>query len=92
MENKVFSKDNFKKYYLKEFEFFDGEEFITFNIVSINFDTKVIMLAVTNRGKISVLDFDLNEDNNGLYFRYGIEEEKVSLTDFAEVNNETYFN
>ena len=42
-----------KKYYLKEFEYFDGESFITFNIVSINFEHKTIEVAVIDRGKIS---------------------------------------
>lgn len=33
MENKVSQIPEFKRYYLSEFELYDGEEFITFNIV-----------------------------------------------------------
>ena len=37
MENEVSKITDFrKKYYLSEFQLFDGEEFITFNIVDIN--------------------------------------------------------
>lgn len=35
-----------KKYYLKEFCYFDGEYDITFNIVDINFERKTINIAV----------------------------------------------
>ena len=35
------SLDVFKKYYLKEFTFFDGENDITFNIVGIDFENVV---------------------------------------------------
>ena len=48
-----------RNYYLKEFQYFDGECNITFNIVDINFDKKTIKVAVTNRGKISVIEYDL---------------------------------
>lgn len=37
---------DFKKYYLKEFEYFDGECNITFNIVDINFEKKTILVAI----------------------------------------------
>lgn len=36
MENKVSQIPEFKRYYLSEFELYDGEEFITFNIVGID--------------------------------------------------------
>ncbi len=48
MENKVFKSDEFRKrLYLSEFEFFDGDEFITFNIVDINTDRNQITVAVS---------------------------------------------
>ena len=68
MENKVFKSDEFrKKYYLSEFQFYDGEEFITFNIVDINTERKEITVAVTNRGKISVITYDLKSDGGRLF-------------------------
>jgi len=80
--------ENFKKYYLKEFEYFDGETYITFNIVSINFEKKTIDVAVTNRGKISVVEYDLIQDSNGdFYFTYGCEKTKIEINDFETVTD-----
>ena len=58
--NEEDEKENldFRKYYLKEFSYFDGEYDITFNIFDINFEKKTIFVAVSNRGKISVIEFD----------------------------------
>lgn len=36
MKNKVFQIPKFREYYLSEFELYDGECFITFNIVGID--------------------------------------------------------
>ena len=36
MENKVYQIPEFRRYYLSEFELYDGEEVITFNIVGID--------------------------------------------------------
>lgn len=58
------------KFYLKEFQLFDGEDTVVFNIVAVA-DTK-IEVAVTKCGKITVTDYDLFEDENGIYFEYGI--------------------
>ena len=87
MENEVFKSDEFRKrLYLSEFEFFDGEYFITLNIVDINTDRKQITVAVTNVGKISVITYDLMTDDKGkLYFEYGQFYEKVAVDDFEEV-------
>lgn len=87
MENKVSQIPEFRKYYLSEFELYDGEEFITFNIVGIDTAKKEIQLAVTDRGKISVITYDLLTDKEGkLYFEYGCMLEKISIDDFEEVN------
>ena len=83
MENKVSQIPEFKRYYLSEFELYDGEEFITFNIDAAKNE---IRIAVTNRGKISVITYDLLKDDNGrLYFEYGAMFEHVHLDDFEEV-------
>ena len=69
MENKVSQIPEFKKYYLSEFELFDGEEVITFNIMAIDAMKKEIQVAVTNRGKLNLITYDLFKDDNGrLYF------------------------
>lgn len=86
MENKVSQFNEFKRYYLSEFEIFDGEEFITFNIVGIDTARKQAQIAVTDRGKISVVTYDLMQDKDGnLYFEYGCTYQKVWLDDFMEV-------
>jgi hypothetical protein len=87
MENEVFKSDEFrKKYYLSEFQLFDGEEFITFNIVDINTERNEITVAVTDRGKISVITYDLRRDGDRFYFEYGVMCDSINVDDFTEVN------
>ena len=73
-------------FYMKEFQYFDGAEFITFNIVDVNLHKNVITVAITNRGRISVLEYDLIEDNIGVYFEYGVDCIHIHLDDFEEVD------
>ena len=75
----------FKNYYLREFQLYDGECDITFNIVAIDTSKEEITVAVTNRGRISVVTYDLLENENGYYFEYGIYFEKLNVNDFEEV-------
>ena len=85
MKTKVSNFTEFRKYYLSEFELYDGEAFITFNIVGIDLDRNEVQVAVTDRGKISVVTYDLLIDKNGrLYFEYGVMFERVYLDDFEE--------
>ena len=71
------------KLYMKEFEYFNGENFVTFNIVDMKEET--VTVAVTNQGKISYLDYDLLEDEKGLYFEYGRTYARINIDDFEEV-------
>ena len=53
------------------------------NIVSV--DNDKITVAVTKCGKIVVTDYDLYEDENGLYFEYGVAgQELIHIDDFEE--------
>ena len=71
------------KFYLKEFQFFDGEDTVVFNIVVV--EGNKITVAVTRSGKISVCDYDLHTDKNGLYFEYGVAGHKhIHIDDFEE--------
>jgi len=94
MENEVIKSDEFrKKYYLSEFQLFDGEEFITLNIVDINTERKEITVAVTNRGKISVVTYELLSDGDRFYFEYGVYEEQLDIDEFEsleELKDECY--
>lgn len=86
MNSSVAQKYELKKLYLREFQLFDGESEITFNIVDINTDRKTIHVAITKLGKISVIEYDLQEDKlNNLYFEYGVDREKIEIDDFEEV-------
>ena len=83
---KEIAQNESRKYYLSEFELYDGEAFITFNIVSIDTEKREIVVAVTDRGKISVFTYNLFTDKNGkLYFEYGCMFEKVNIDDFMEM-------
>lgn len=71
------------KFYLKEFQFFDGEDTVIFNIVAV--ESEKITVAVTRSGKITVTDYDLHSDENGLYFEYGVAgQEHIHIDDFGE--------
>lgn len=70
------------KFYMTEFKYFDGEEYITFNIIDLS--EKTITVAVTNRGKISLIDYDLYSDEKGLYFEYGCNYARINVEDFEE--------
>ena len=70
---------------MAEYQHFDGETLITFDIVSVNERTNEVQVAVTNRGKISVITYDLYTDCSGEYFEYGCEYKKIYLDDFMEI-------
>ena len=73
-----------EKTYLKEFEYWDGEKFITFDMLELT-DNKIIV-AVTNQGKISYLEYDLLKDEKGLYFEYGRSYARIDINDFEEID------
>ena len=85
-QKKIKKSMEFKKYYLSEFQLYDGEVHVAFNIVAINTDKNEITVAISNRGRISVTTYDLLTDNNGsFYFEYGVDYEKINVNDFEEV-------
>ena len=74
------------KFYLKEFQLFDGEETVVFNIVALYEASDAITVAVTKNGKITVTDYDLLSDENGRYFEYGIAgQEHIRIEDFEGI-------
>ena len=73
------------KFYLHEFKIHDGEAWITFNIVDISELKNEISVAITNRGKITVVTYDLYKDENGYYFEYCCEYTKININDFKEI-------
>jgi len=82
------SLDVFKKYYLKEFTFFDGENDIIFNITGIDFENKTIEVAISNQGKLSVVEYDLTKDKKGnFFFIYGADRTEISIEDFKKIED-----
>ncbi len=76
------------KFYLKEFQHFDGEDDVIFNIVELNTDSNKITVAVTKCGRITVTDYALFTDENGLYFEYGVAGQKhIHIDDFEDKEN-----
>lgn len=66
---------------MSEYQYFDGESFITFNIVYAT--EKEVQLAITNRGRITVTTYDLYTDSNGNeYFEYGCSYNKIYMEEF----------
>jgi len=75
-----------KRYYLSELSYFDGDHFVTFNIVEI--DTEKIIIAITNEGKISVQGFDLKKSDDGrLFFEYGPMLDEIAVDNFEHVDD-----
>ncbi len=74
--------------YLAEYEHFDGEDFITFNVIEVRMDEKKAFIAVTNRGRISQLEYDVFFDNKGYYFEYGPFLTRIYLNNFEVIENE----
>ncbi len=70
------------KDYLKEFEFYDGEDFITFNILNFNEDKNTVEVVITDRGWITVSEFDIYKDFNGNYIEYKHMLNKIYLKNF----------
>lgn len=70
--------------YKDGFDFNDGESLIRFDVVAYCPDTKQITLAITNQGKISVLDFEVFEDGDGQFIEYGSTREKIYIDELQE--------
>lgn len=47
---------------MNEYDFFDGDHFITFDIVEINDDNETVTVAISNQGRITQDAFNLLED------------------------------
>ena len=67
------------RFYMKEFQYHDGECYVTFNIVDLNELKNEISVAITREGKISVVMYPLLSDENGYYFEYGCEYKKLAV-------------
>ena len=73
------------KFYMKECLHFNGEDFVTFNILDVDELKHEICVVVTTTGKISVATYPLLNDEDGLYFEYGPSGDKIDLNKFEGV-------
>jgi len=71
-----------------EYDFFDGDHFITFDIVEIDDDNQTITVAISNQGRITHDTFNLLEDEKfkdiceNRYFEFGLYQERIYINDF----------
>lgn len=72
-----------------EFDYFDGDHYIIFDIVEIDDDKETITVAISNQGRITQDTFDLHYDYNLedvydeiRYFEYGLYANAIYIKDF----------
>ena len=71
---------------MPEYDYFNGENFITFDLIEIDDEKREVVVAVSNLVKISVRTFDLYFDGNRRYFEYGCSYTKIYIDEFTEEN------
>ena len=76
-----------------EYDYFDGDHFITFDIIEVDEDNSKITLAISNQGRITQDTLDLLEDdemdeemtNDIRYFEFGLYADKIYLNQFESL-------
>ncbi len=71
---------------MPEYDYFNGENFITFDLIEIDDEKREVTVAVSNMGRISVRTFNLSFDCNRRYFEYGCSYTKIYIDEFTEKN------
>ena len=71
---------------MPEYDYFNGENFITFDLLEINDEKREVIVAVSDSGKISVRTFDLFYNRERRYFEYGCSYTKIYIDEFTEEN------
>ena len=86
METTVSNSCEAERGYLAEFDFVDGDNVVTFNIIGYSLDQSEILVAVTDRGKISLITYDVQTDKTGRrYFEYGCMFDRIYIDDFVTI-------
>ena len=68
------------------YDYFDGDDFITFDIIAVGEEENFVFVAVSNRGKITTEAYNLEFDKNYQpFFYFGSPEQKIYLHNFKEV-------
>ena len=71
---------------MPEYEYFNGENNVTFDLLEIDDEKHEVVVAISNLGKISVHTFDLYFDGKRRYFEYGCLYAKIYIDEFTEEN------
>lgn len=71
--------------HIQQYDYFDGEDFIYFDVLSLDKKKMTISLIVQANGRITHKEYDLFKDKKGIYFEYDRVFEKIYLKDFKEV-------
>ena len=71
---------------MPEYDYFNGENFITFDLLEVDDNKREVVVAVSDTGKISVCTFDLLFDGNRRYFEYGCSYTKIYIDEFTKEN------
>ena len=69
----------------KEYRFYDGEVYITLDVVYVDEERSKITIASTDKGKISVFDYEIMNDKYGSFIEYGPLYERIDLDEFKEI-------
>ncbi len=78
-----------RRYFMSEFQLYDTDHYITFNIIGIDFERRKITVNISNQGKMSVQTYELKGEKNALYFEYGIfDENKILVDEFETITEE----
>ena len=67
-----------------EYDYFDGDHFITFYLIEVDERNNEITLVISEQGKITQVTFELKEKNGWRYFEFGIYADKIYLDEFEE--------
>ena len=71
-----------------EYEYFNGENFIIFDIIEVNEEKNQITVEISNEGKIVEETFDLLKDKDERqYFEYGLYFDKIYVDEFIYVED-----
>ena len=71
-----------------EYDFFDGDHFITFDIVEVDDNNETVTVAISNQGRITQDTFNLLNDKKlagickNRYFEYGLFLDRIYINDF----------
>lgn len=76
------------EHYMKEYRHFDGDYNVIFNLVEVNTDNETVTVAINNLGKLTQQTIELREENDALYFEYGVMNEKIYIDEFEFVGGD----